>query len=165
LPKEKVLARVRAEQTISEPVRQEALALVQRFRPEQDPQRYDRASRHLARQPWLAVRWYREALCQAEVACRLAPQNASYRTTLGMAQYRLGQYGEACATLTQADQVGPGSPRTLAFLAMAQHQLGHAEQARATLGRLREVMSKAEWAKDDEAEGFLREAEELVPGR
>jgi hypothetical protein len=53
-------------------------------------------------------------------------------------------------------------PRDLAFLAMTQHQLGHAKEAQAELQRLRERMKDPRWAQDDEAQGFLREAESLL---
>jgi hypothetical protein len=48
---------------------------------------------------------------------------------------------------------------------MAQHQLGKKDEAQATLGRLREVMKQPGWANDAEAQGFLREAEELIEGK
>jgi hypothetical protein len=56
------------------------------------------------------------------------------------------------------------TPHDLAFLAMSQHQLGQSEQARATLARLQEALKKPSWAKDAEAQGFLREAEALIDG-
>jgi hypothetical protein len=56
-------------------------------------------------------------------------------------------------------------PSGLAFLAMSQHQLGQKEQAQATLARLREVMKQPRWAKNAEAQGFLREAEAVLKTR
>jgi hypothetical protein len=56
-------------------------------------------------------------------------------------------------------------PSHLEFLAIAQHQHGKNREAKATLGRLREVMKQPRWAKDTEAAGFLREAEELIEGK
>ncbi len=55
-------------------------------------------------------------------------------------------------------------PENLAFIAMSQHQLGKKDEAKATLDRLRTVMKQPRWAKDAEAAGFLREAEELIAG-
>jgi hypothetical protein len=63
-----------------------------------------------------------------------------------------------------AMQIGT-QPADLAFLAMAHQQLGHKEQAQATLVRLRGVMKQSRWAQDAEAQGFLREAEELIAGK
>ena len=45
---------------------------------------------------------------------------------------------------------------------MTQQQLGHAKEAQAELQRLRERMKDPRWAQDAEAQGFLREAEELL---
>jgi hypothetical protein len=53
-------------------------------------------------------------------------------------------------------------PANLGFLAMAQQQFGKDDEAKATLARLREIMKQERWAKDAEAPGFLRVAEELI---
>src|SRR5262249_54669500 len=128
------------------------------------PEKYPQPGGTTARQPYLNAFQYRFALKQAEVAARLAPDQARHRTALGMAHYRLGQYKEALATLTQAEQTSAGSPADLAFLAMTQHQLGHKE-AQTTLVRLQEAMSKPEWTQNEELRAFLREAETLMNGK
>ena len=99
-----------------------------------------------------------------ETAYRLAKDDATYRIALGIAQYRLGKfqkerYPEALTTLTRCDQE---QPATQAFLAMTQHQLGQKVQAQAALARLRQAMKKPEWAKEQEARNFQREAEAVV---
>ncbi len=109
---------------------------------------------------------YRRALRVAEVACRLAPNNGLYLNTLGVAQYRSGRYSDAVTTLMRSDQLnaqplGGSEPADLAFLALAQHRLGQTEKARDTLRRLRETMKKPERAKNQESQGFLREAETI----
>ncbi len=48
---------------------------------------------------------------------------------------------------------------------MTHHQLGHKDQAAATLARLREVMKKPEWATNEEAKDFLKEAETLIESK
>jgi predicted Zn-dependent protease len=53
-------------------------------------------------------------------------------------------------------------PEDLAFLAIAHQQLGHATEAEAKLQLLRERMKDSRWAQDTQAQGFLREAEELL---
>jgi hypothetical protein len=84
---------------------------------------------------------------QAEQACRLVPQDGAFLTTLGAAQYRLGNDREAVATLTLADQlmtrIDPSMMvERLAFLALAQHRLGKPEEARTALGRLRLIANQ-----------------------
>jgi hypothetical protein len=154
-----VLARLRADPAHSEPVRQQALALAESV-PE-NPGRLDGASRTVVRQPGAAPAAYRLALRQAEAACRLIPQGGNLLTTLGMAQYRVGQDREAVATLTQADRINSVAPNgpipaDLAFLALSQHRLGRPDQARAALGRLQATMKRPEWASNEEALGVLR---------
>jgi TolA-binding protein len=102
---------------------------------------------------------------QAETACRLAPDEAKYRTTLGAAQYRAGKYKEARDTLQKAEQDNKDLPAQLAFLAMAQHQLGKKDEAKTTLARLREVMKQERWAKDADAHDLLREADAVMAAK
>jgi tetratricopeptide (TPR) repeat protein len=110
---------------------------------------------------------YRQALLQAETACQLTPDNGTALNTLGVAQYRLERYQEAADTLTHSDHLNAAGnssslPPDLAFLAMAHGRLGQTEKAQGYLNRLRETMKEARWAKDEEAQGFLREAETLM---
>ena len=93
-----VVATLRAKPALSEPVREEAVALAERLRGL--PLYFDRASRAVAGRPGAERSAYDLAAQRAELACRLMPFVGSYQTTLGMAQYRLGKYQEALATLT-----------------------------------------------------------------
>src|SRR5262245_23470789 len=96
--------------TIPPQVQQRALALVERYRAESDPERYHQASWALVRQPYLNAFQYRFALWQAETARRLAPDQGRYVTALGAAQYRAGAYEQALQTLTEADPLHHGKP-------------------------------------------------------
>ncbi|MCI0465093.1 MAG: hypothetical protein L0Z62_49865, partial [Gemmataceae bacterium] len=146
---------------VSAEARQLALSLVDRYREETDPARYHQAAWELVRQPYLNAVQYGFALRQAETACRRAPEQGKYWTTLGVAQYRVGQYLEARATLTRADAINGGIPADLAFLAMTHHQLGQRELAQAALTRLRSLFQDPVWKSDRRAHAFLEEAEEL----
>jgi WD40 repeat protein/serine/threonine protein kinase len=159
-----VLASLRADPALRQPVRQEALALAEQI-PE-NPGSLSSASWNAVRQPGAEPAAYRLALRQAETACRLVPDNGTYLTTLGMAEYRVGKDREAVAALERADRIKKDlqespDPPDLAFLALAHHRLGQTDQARAVLSRLRELMKKAERARDEPAQAFLREAEAL----
>ncbi|MGD0039111.1 MAG: protein kinase [Isosphaeraceae bacterium] len=77
------------------------------------------------------------ALVLARRAIELSPGQAMYLNTLGVAQYRSGQYAEAITTLERSLAAGAGQSDAynLFFLAMAHHRLGHADQARACFDR------------------------------
>jgi tetratricopeptide (TPR) repeat protein len=108
---------------------------------------------------------FRRGLRMAEEACRLEPDNGDYLNTLGVAQYRMGQYQKAQATLERSNQLqGNQEPADLAFLAMTQHRLNQEKAARATLLRLREVMKDPNIAGNEENRSFLREAESVILG-
>jgi tetratricopeptide (TPR) repeat protein len=142
--------------------RQLALSFVEKYHEEHDAEAYHIAGRSLARQRYLNPFQYEFAHKQAQTACRLAPKQSAYLTTLGMAQYRLGQYREAAETLARADGTLKGVPPDLALLAMAQHRLGQADQARAAMARLQKAIRQARWNKDEEAHDLLSEAESVL---
>jgi tetratricopeptide (TPR) repeat protein len=151
--------------TLRPQVRQVALALTGCYQEEKDPERYYQAAWALLRQPYLNKFQYRFALRQSETACRLLPTHGPYRTALGIARYRAGQYPEALATLEQADLRQQAAPAHLAFLAMTYHQLGDKVRARATLAGFRETMKKPEMTENEESQAFLREAERPMSDR
>jgi Flp pilus assembly protein TadD len=124
---------------------------------------------------WIVVREprrnpeaYAAALKQAEAAVQAEPDNGYFINTLGVAQYRMGQYAEALATLTKSDKLNAkksGSiPADLAFLAMVRHRLGQKEEANALLARLRAYFQDPRHIRDRESRTFLLEAEELIEG-
>jgi WD40 repeat protein len=150
---------------LSQPLREEAKARAERYL--QDPVRLNDASWQVVSHPKASEAAYRRALLQAEEACRLNPGDGPLLNTLGVAQYRCGQYEAAVATLTKSDQLNAvafkGSiPGDLAFLAMAQHQLGQKEKARESLERLRKSMQSETWAKNEEGKALAQEAETLL---
>jgi hypothetical protein len=188
-----VLDELRHTPRIRPAARQLALALVDRYEEVSDPERYRRAAWNVLRQPHLNAFQYRFALRQAETACRLLPGQSLNLTTLGMAQYRAGQYREAVATLAQADLLHWASsaslaiqagqfpqalftlkqaqalrqavPANLAFLAMAHHQLSEKDKAQATLARLHEVMKNPGFVREGDQHAYWREAEALIEGK
>jgi tetratricopeptide (TPR) repeat protein len=110
---------------------------------------------------------HRKALRYSEEACQLEPENGDLLNTLGVANYRVGNYEKALDVLSRSDKINAlrdkGSlPTDLAFLAMAHQQLGHAKEAEVKLQLLRERMKDPRWAQDTQAQGSLREAEELL---
>jgi WD40 repeat protein len=75
------------------------------------------------------------------------------------------QYRFALKQAAAACQMAPEQVKYQATLSMAQYRVGQKEQAQATLARLRETMQKPEWAKNEEAQSCLREAEALIEGQ
>ena len=102
-----------------------------------------------------------------EAASRMTPGIGFILNTLGVAQYRVGQFESAAQTLTRSSELntkssGQPDPSDLAFLAMAQQKLGQRDAARATLTRLRERMQMPLFKDNPEAQSFLREAVSLI---
>jgi WD40 repeat protein len=147
---------LRSSPLIRPQAKQRALALVDHYRQETDPGRYHAAAWDVVRQPYLNAFQYRFALLQAQTACQLAPEQVQYQTALGAAQYRVGQFREALATLMQADSLHQAVPANLAFRVMTQHRLGQKEQAQAALARLRLTLSKKLFQEPDEPAGLSR---------
>jgi WD40 repeat protein len=148
-----------------ETVRQKALAYAEFY--QDDPLRLNDASWEVVRRPGRGADEYARALGAAQAVCRLRPDYGPYLNTLGVAYCRTGQWQLAMETLTRAERLnakafGASLPADLAFLAMACHRLGQRDKARAQLARLREAAKEAQWAKDEESQGFLREAEEAL---
>jgi tetratricopeptide (TPR) repeat protein len=167
LLRSEVLAALRADAHLSPAVREEALALAESL--VKNARALNEASWAVVRNPSVSASAYQHALRQVEAACHLQPNNQHVLNTRGVAYYRVGKYQEALQELTLSNQYfKPLSAHDvsfahgLAFLAMTQHRLGQKEQAQATLDRLREVMHQPRSANDAQAQGFLREAEELL---
>lgn len=145
-----------------------ALTLAGRYR--EQPERFNRASLAVVQQPGAKEAEYRVALRWAEMACELLPNRCLGFHTLAIAQYRLGQYQEALATLKKAEALHPtakSGPETtdLAIQAMAHHQLGEKEQARTALTRLQEVMKRMKLPPSEASLALWREAEKLLAGK
>jgi WD40 repeat protein len=150
---------------LSPALREEARTRAERYL--QDPVSLNDASWNVVSKPKGSEAAYRRAQLQAQEACRLAPGDGSLLNTLGVAQYRVGDFKAAVETLTHADKLNAvafkGSiPSDLAFLAMAQHQLGQKDEAQASLERLRKSLQNETWGKNDEAKTLAQEAETLL---
>jgi tetratricopeptide (TPR) repeat protein len=164
---EEVAAAIRRDRTITEAVRQQALAWVERFgriqvrvEAARNAAALNNASAAVVLNPRADASAHRRALQQAKAACAAMPDNVEYLNTLGIAYYRVGEYQESLDTLGRCNKLrNQSNPEDLAFLAMAQHQLGQKERAQATFVRLREIMKQPRWARNAAAQGFLHEAE------
>jgi len=117
----------------------------------------------------------RQAQRQLEAACRVvagdADRLAVYRRALALAYYRTGQAAQAIETINRLNAPTAGSlpgggepplPIDLAIVAMARYQLRQSAGAQASLQELRKLLHDERFAQDREAQGFLKEAQDLV---
>jgi len=170
--REDVIELIQRDQALSEPVRREALARAERHR---------ESARTLNNRSWYVVRSsgrtptaYQAALRQAGEASRQRPEDGAILNTLGVAQYRVGQYAEAVTTLTKSDKMNLARlpnrslPQDIAFLAMAQRRLGHEDEAVRLKQQLEHLMRLPRIypfeGEPGEAEAITQEALDLLKG-
>ncbi len=102
------------------------------------------------------------ALGLALKAVELSPKNAFYWQTLGVAQYRVADWGAAIAALEKVKELGsPGDNLEWFPLAMAHWQLGEKEEARKWYDQAVTWMDKNA-PKNEEFKRFRKEAAELL---
>jgi WD40 repeat protein len=162
-----VIEALRGEASLTGALEKAALELAQKY--PADPERLNNTAWLLVRSPGGSAESYRRAVLLAEEACRLVPNQGFYLNTLGVAQYRAGDFAVARDTLLRAEPLNARRyhkpiPHDLAFLAMARHRLGETDQARADLERLRQAVTQPPWTGNQEASAFLHEAEQLLKG-
>ena len=122
---------------------------------------------YLARNPKRPRADYETALHGVEQCVMQDPVDFRFVNTLGVLQYRLGQYADALATLRRCDEHNSqtyafGHPTDTAFMALAYQRLGLTDEARAALTRLRQAMRADPFASDDDCRSVASEAEALV---
>ncbi len=114
---------------------------------------------------------YTTALHQAEEAISLVPDEPDYWSTLGAAQYRVGAFTAALATLAHAAQLREfATIEDLIFRAMSHQQAGHKEEAKAVLldelskilGDPRYLGDLQRYCGEQDKQSLLREAENLI---
>jgi serine/threonine protein kinase len=92
---------------------------------------FNRLAWILAMCPLAELRDPSEAVSLAQQAVALAPDEADYWNTLGVAQYRTGDYAQATETLRKSMEIGKGGePCDWFFMAMIEWQRGDKAQAR-----------------------------------
>ena len=167
LLKSEVLDALRADRTLGPQLRAAALEIAER-RTENASGLFDVA--------WLTIvhptgkpEDNRLALKRLEAACLVVPDDpdrlAEYRRALPLAFYRTGRFASALEALPSQAGKAPGqppSPLDLAVTAMASQRLGKIPEARAALEGLRALLKGDRWANNQEALGFLQEAEGVV---
>ncbi len=134
------------------------------------PQRLYRVAWEVVRPPAQDEPTYRKALRWATICNENRPGEWVFLKTLGVAEYRVGAYEQAIATLTRSGELyrgrfGTKPPGNLAFIAMSEFKLGRFGEARASLDELRQIMREPRHAQNTESQAFLRDAEALISGQ
>ncbi len=160
-----VVAALERDSELAEPVRTLAVRLA-RVRGD-NPNLLNSAAWGRVKSAQLAEAEYHVALRMAEAACRQWPDIYALLNTLGVAQYRVGDYAGAIATLQRCDamkraETGASHPADLAVMAMALHRLGRKDPANAALGSARELLSDGRYQADAESLGLFNEAATLI---
>jgi serine/threonine protein kinase/WD40 repeat protein/tetratricopeptide (TPR) repeat protein len=131
-------------------------------------------SEELNEQAWLLVTGPKEhrdsvkAIALARRAIALRPDQPMYRNTLGVAQYRHGDYVPAIESLEKSLALGKGQfdAFDLYFLAMCHKKLGHAGQAKDCFNRgvrwAQQHQNQLEVGVGEELTGFQAEAEAVL---
>jgi WD40 repeat protein/serine/threonine protein kinase len=176
LLKADVLGALRANAKLSPPIRAASLEIAER-RVENASGLYEAAWLTIVH-PTGSIEANRQAQRQLEAACRVVAGDtdrlASYRRALALAYYRTDQAAQAIKTISslKSPAAGPLSgqaaepvPLDLAVVAMARCRLGQTADAQAALVRLRKLLQDEHWAHDREAQGLLKEAEEIARGQ
>jgi Flp pilus assembly protein TadD len=105
----------------------------------------------------------RRAINLAKKAVELAPNEGNNWNTLGVAQYRAGEWKPAIEALNKSVELLKGNELSFNafFLAMSQWQLGNKEEAHKHCDQALEWMKKNK-PQDEELRRFRTEAEELL---
>jgi serine/threonine protein kinase len=115
----------------------------------------------LADCPLIELRDPAQAVAVAKQALAKAPGQARFWNTLGVAQYRAGQFDDARRTLLKSIELGNGgSSEDWFFLAMTCRRLGQEEEARRWYGKVLAWVDKNQ-ALDEGTIRYRAEAEKL----
>jgi tetratricopeptide (TPR) repeat protein len=160
LLKADVLARLRQDDSLAEDVRRQAMALAERGH--DFPWVFNFASWGVVKHSGRPAEEYHEATHNAEIACRLESQNGDFWNTLGVAQYRAGDWKAATTALEKSMSLRNGGDSSdWFFLAMAYWQRGEKEKARQWCDKAVASLDKNN-PKDDELRLFRAEAAALL---
>jgi len=164
--REDIVSEIEADSTLGGDLRATALRLARAT---------DQSAGTLNTRAWYLVRFaggtdadYARGLRAAQLATSKESDNWFYVHTLGVAQYRSGQYEAAIGTFQRCEDLFDGRDghtrfAILVFVAMSQHHLGRQQAANATYELARTTLSD-DGARDDEYEAWRIEADSLIEG-
>jgi WD40 repeat protein/tetratricopeptide (TPR) repeat protein len=159
-----VIARVKADASLSEAVRTMAARLAEDHA--EDIDAIARLATEAAATEGRDPAAYALALRQAEVVYRASPDRGRSLALLGGALYRVGRYAEAHRRLIELRDArsddAPPRPANLAFAAMSLQRMGKPDEARREYLRLRDLMRSGAYARDEMALRWVAEADRVL---
>ena len=165
--KSRVVDAIEARTDLPAEVRDLAVRFAKADQAKEDPAQFDKASWavciELERDPDDYVR----AVRLSQAARHLEPDNWKFLATLGLAQYRAGDYEGAIETTRRSEtlrreQLGSAAPRHFAILSMALHKLDRTAESWKAMIRLRDLMKSEAWGRDQIAQGLFQEAKQVM---
>jgi WD40 repeat protein len=136
-----------------------------------DVGRFNNAAWRIVRSPRRPDEDYKNALRLIEQAIAVSPDDGTYLNTLGVCQFRLGDYEGAIESLEKSrskNQQPAGMftmyyhPSDTLFLAMSLYQAGRHEEARQNLKFATQAMKVGQFRADRELREFMTEAQTLL---
>jgi WD40 repeat protein/tetratricopeptide (TPR) repeat protein len=159
-----VIARVKADASLSESVRAAAARLAEDHA--EDVDALEKLATDTVATAGRSPAAYALALRQAEVVYRPGPARGRSLGLLGVALYRAGRYEEAHRRLTELRDAwfddGQPRPANFAFAAMALQRMGRPDEARREYFRLRDSMRSSASARDETALRWVAEADRVL---
>jgi WD40 repeat protein/serine/threonine protein kinase len=150
---------IRSDASLEAPVRRAALDQLEAYG--YFDELWGETSLQVLLSPRAGMAVYRDLLAKAHRAAAAEPSSGDTMNSLGAAQYRVGEFQEAVATLEHCQDLRACGPQVnAAFLAMAHFRLGHTQEATRLVEQLRGMHPATPEARD-----LLREAESVVAGR
>ncbi len=111
--------------------------------------------------PDTQLRVPQEAVALATKLMELAPNNAVYENTLGVAHYRAGDYAAAVETLNKCVAMTTGTVHDFLFLAMAHAQMGNSQEGKKWFDQAVGLLNESD-SRYTELQRFRAEAASLL---
>ena len=135
------------------------------FTPEEESLIQNDLAWRLATWPDETRRDVKFARALAAAAVTRKPTDGGIRNTLGVAEYRCGDYAKAIETLTESNKLNQKrEPADHYFLAMAHAMLGHAADAQEHWKAAQELVARPKQVMSAEMKRFQAEAEKVLEG-
>ena len=142
--------------------RQDFLNTIEMARASEDPNAWAAAARALINTVDADLRDVDAGLVLAARAVQADPENRTFWNTMGVAQYRAGEYASAITSLGKALDPNGGVPSDFFFLAMANHRNGEPDKAKRWYDKAVDWMNEHDELENPKLMQYRAEADELI---